>query len=194
MKNKLAIFDLDGTLVDSAKVNYYAYRQALEAYGYALSEDYFFTHCNGRHYTLFLPEIMGKDTKDIQSVHTLKQKVYMEHLPQVVVNRKLFDIISLIRPEYHIALVTTASKPNCTDILRYLDRETLFELVITGDDVERTKPDPEGFSAAMRHFGVTAQNTLIFEDSEDGLQAAQSSGAQYMKVYGYNQGSQRQYG
>ena len=47
---KLAIFDLDGTLFDTADVNYYSYKSVLESYGIELDHDYFVTKCNGKHY------------------------------------------------------------------------------------------------------------------------------------------------
>lgn len=39
---------------------------------------------------------------------------------------------------------------------------------------------------AMRHFAIPAENTIIFEDSETGVQAAEKTGADYYVVHGYN--------
>lgn len=68
----LALFDLDGTLFDTGDVNYYAYKDALEPYEIKLDKEYFVKHCNGRHYTEFLPELMG-DSDHIESVHEAKR-------------------------------------------------------------------------------------------------------------------------
>ena len=54
--------------------------------------------------------------------------------------------------------------------------------ILTSDDVERSKPAPDCFLKAMAIEGVTPAETLIFEDSEIGLQAAAASGAAYFKV------------
>ena len=57
-----------------------------------------------------------------------------------------------------------------------------FDLILTGEDVTKSKPDPEGYLKAMEHFGVTPAETMIFEDSALGLAAAQASGATVFKV------------
>ena len=57
-----------------------------------------------------------------------------------------------------------------------------FGVFITGEDVVRSKPDPEGYLKAMAHFGVTPAETMIFEDSGPGLEAARASGATVYKV------------
>ena len=44
------------------------------------------------------------------------------------------------------------------------------------------KPAPDGFLMAMEHFGVAPADTIIFEDSPEGIQAAQASGAPYLLV------------
>lgn len=54
--------------------------------------------------------------------------------------------------------------------------------IISGADVERAKPAPDCFLEAMRREGCTPGETLIFEDSEIGLEAARRSGAAYFKV------------
>ena len=54
--------------------------------------------------------------------------------------------------------------------------------MLTSEDVTRNKPDPEGYRAAMAHFGVTPAQTMIFEDSGPGLAAAQASGAAVFRV------------
>ena len=55
-------------------------------------------------------------------------------------------------------------------------------LIVTGEDVEKQKPDPEGYCRAMEHFRVTPADTMIFEDSGIGLTAAKASGARVFRV------------
>ena len=54
--------------------------------------------------------------------------------------------------------------------------------ILSGADVEHSKPAPDCFLEAMRREGCTPQETLIFEDSEIGLEAARRSGAAYFVV------------
>ena len=89
----------------------------------------------------------------------------------------LFWFIQAIKAEYYTAIVTTASKKNLLDILTHFNYLELFDLLITQEDVTHVKPDPEGFLKAMHYFGMDAEHTVIFEDSDVGVQAAQASGA-----------------
>ena len=82
--------------------------------------------------------------------------------------------------------MTTASKENCTDILNKFQIYNLFDLILTQNDIKKTKPDPEGFVKAMNYFAAEPDETIIFEDSDVGLKAAQRSGAFYYKTYGFN--------
>lgn len=181
MKNKLAVFDLDGTLFDTGDVNYYAYRDALLPYGVELEKEYFVMYCNGRHYTEFLPQML-EDSDSIEAIHIAKKENYKKNIHKARVNIHLFELMKLLRVEYKLAVVTTASRKNTMEILTYFGYDSLFDLVITQEDVIKKKPDPEGFFLAMDKLGVKPGDTMIFEDSDVGLEAARASGATVFAV------------
>ncbi|SEP69718.1 beta-phosphoglucomutase [Lachnospiraceae bacterium RM5] len=181
MKNKLAIFDLDGTLFDTKQVNYQAYRDALGRYSIELSEEYFFSNCFGRYYKDFLSEIV-KDTLLIEKVHLVKKNIYSKMLDKSKKNIHLFNFIEAIREDYYIAIVTTASRKNTMDILEYYGYETYFDMIVTAEDVINMKPYPDGFLYVMKRFNINAENTSIFEDSPIGIEAAKDTGAAVFTV------------
>ena len=102
--------------------------------------------------------------------HPNKKNIYKDNLKYAKINN------------YYIALVTTASKQNSEEILEFFNKKEIFELFIFAENVERKKPDPEGFIKAMEYFNISPENTLIFEDSDIGIEAAQRSGANIMKI------------
>lgn len=183
---KLVIVDLDGTLFDTKDVNYHAYKDAIAPFGYEIDYEYYCGFCNGRHYLDFLPQITTEDKEILTQMHNAKKTAYQKHLDKAILNKGLVDIIRLLRKEYKTAVVTTASKENCYDILKQFGLVDLFDLILTHDDITKSKPDPEGFLKAMQHFGVTPKETIIFEDSEVGIEAAQKSEAFYYKTYRFN--------
>lgn len=184
MKKNLALFDLDGTLFDTRMVNYLSYDHALDEFGCAVDYDTFVTNCNGRSYREFLPAILGNDAH-LEAVHQKKKQLYSTFLHEAIVNEPLFQLIETIRPTYYTAVVTTASKKNTEEILTHFRKTKLFDLIITQEDVVKKKPDPEGFLKAMAHFSMTAAQTIIFEDSDVGLEAARKSGAAVYAVKEY---------
>jgi len=183
-KTQLAIFDLDGTLFDTREVNFLAYREALREEGHDLDRISFETLGSGRHYKDFLPFIIDRPSDGLmERIHRRKKELYPGFLSQSVINEHLIRLIRLMRDDYHIALVTTASRTNCLDILDYHQIRPLFELILAQEDVAALKPEPEGFLKAMAHFDASPARTLIFEDSPAGLEAARRCGASLLAVF-----------
>ncbi|MCH5277774.1 MAG: HAD-IA family hydrolase [Desulfovibrionaceae bacterium] len=186
MKSRLAIFDLDGTLYDTRAVNFKAYQLALREYKIELDENFFYKNCNGKFYKQFLPIINSTLTEaDIKTIHDYKKSIYYSCLQNATPNENLIQIIKNIHQEYYIALVTTASKKNAEEILMYFGHYNLFDLIITQEDTIKKKPDPEGFLKAMQYFNIKPEQTIIFEDSDDGVSAALQCGASVCKIFDY---------
>ena len=181
-KDRLAIFDLDGTLFDTAPANYAAYQHALQNHGFTLNEQYFFKYCNGRYYKDFLPPIIGQDEKLLEDIHKEKTACYPQYFRRMRENRALFDMLDAMRTVYHTALVTTASKTSVMAILDCFDKTNKFDLILTQRDVQNKKPAPDGFLMAMEHFEIPAEKTIIFEDPQEGVAAARACGAAYFLV------------
>lgn len=183
MRKKLAIFDLDGTLFDTTQVNYYSYRKASQSQGFSFCDfEYFKEHCNGRHYTTFLPNITTNNETLLLEIHREKKQSYKQFIQLAKENVHLFSILKALNHEYYISLVTTASKQNTMDLLEAFQKNHLFDIIITSEDVEQPKPSPEGFLKAMKHFEISSKDTIIFEDSSVGLRAAEMTGAVVFKV------------
>lgn len=178
---KLAIFDFDGTLFNTEEVNYLAYKEALEPFGGKLDKIFFVEKCYGRHYKTFVPEILGGD-EHLEEVHEAKKKLYAKYIDKVVVNTHLFDVIDGIRDKYNIVMVTTATRKNVMDMLTYFNIEDKFDLILSQEDIEKPKPDPEGFLKAMEICKARPENTVIYEDSDVGLAAAEKTGAGVVKI------------
>ena len=181
-KDRLAIFDLDGTLFDTAPANFAAYQHALHNHGFSLDEETFFKRCNGRYYKDFLPPIIGRDEQLLEIIHKEKTASYPQYFHRMRENRALFDLLDTLRPVYHTALVTTASKPSVMAILDCFNKRDKFDLILTQQDVVHKKPAPDGFLMAMQHFDIPAEKTIIFEDSDEGIAAARACGAAYFLV------------
>lgn len=189
LKNKLAIFDLDGTLFDTKDVNYNAYQNAIKMVEIDVKIDYndFCNLYNGKNYREFLPKIIPDITEEqMKNIHNFKKNIYTQYLDKARKNELLFFMIQEIKKEFYVSLVTNASKKNVVDILEKFAVKDLFDLFVTQEDIKKPKPSAEGFLKAMDYFKISKENTIIFEDSEIGIQAAIESGADYVKVYGYN--------
>lgn len=183
---KLMMIDLDGTLFDTKEINYKAYKEAIEPYGYKLDYQYYCEFCNGRHYMDFLPQITTDDESILLDMHKRKKKAYSKYLSDGRINQALVDIIKNREKGCRAVLVTTASKQNTYDILKQFGVFDIFDSILTHEDVTKSKPDPEGFLKAMSKYNVEAKDCTIFEDSSVGIEAAEKTGATVFVVKGFN--------
>lgn len=183
MKERLAIFDLDGTLYDTFPVNFRAYELAMRQQGIELEETFFRTQCNGKYYKQFLPLVRPDMTDEVmEEIHDAKLELYGTCLDRAVPNNNLVELARALKSSFYIALVTTASRKNTEQILGHFGHNGLFDLVITQNDVVHKKPDPEGYLMAMEHFHIPAGRTIIFEDSDVCVKAALACGASAYRV------------
>lgn len=181
---KLIMVDLDGTLFDTREVNYLAYREAMAPWGYQMDYTYYCESCDGHYYLDFLPSITTDDQQQLTEIHERKKELYRNFLSVARPNNALISLLTICHGSCKVALVTTASNRNAHDILDRFGITTLFDLILAGDEVKRAKPDPEGYLKAMAYFGVTAEESVIFEDSDIGFSAARQAGVACFAVKG----------
>jgi beta-phosphoglucomutase len=84
-----------------------------------------------------------------------------------------------------VALVTSSEKVVTEELLRIAKLDKFFDYVLTRDDTPHVKPDPWPYLKAREVSGFEVFETLIFEDSNVGLEAATTSGAHVIKVEWY---------
>lgn len=181
-KKKLAVFDLDGTLFDTERVNYLAYRAAAAEFGYDITCEQFSAQFVGKNYKDFLPAFGIEDSDVQEQIHESKKRAYAGFLKEAKINEHLFAMIRGIKEEYVLAVATTASRKNVCEILSCFAVQELFDFLITQEDVKKLKPNPECYLLAMRRAGIDAEHTVVFEDSAVGIAAAVASGASVIKV------------
>ena len=81
-----------------------------------------------------------------------------------------------------VALVTTSGRQNAGLVLDALELEDAFDAVVTADDVEQTKPDPEAYRLALTRTGAAAERSLAIEDSATGARGALAAGVPVLAV------------
>ena len=88
-----------------------------------------------------------------------------------------------------LAVATTGSRGWVDELLRRVLPSSGFDVVVTGDEVEARKPDPEAFLRSLERLETTVRNTVVVEDSHEGLTAAKAAGlATVVVTNGYTAG------
>lgn len=180
---KLILLDFDGTLADTRQANARAYIEALGEVGITLSEDEYLERYFGVRCMEFMRSVGIASDEEIARLRRRKIELYPRHFGSVVLNTPLWEWCRMMRRmDSKVWIVSTGHIDNIRNVMRYLKLEEGIDGIISGDDVQHPKPSPECFLRAMEIEGATPAETIIFEDSQVGLEAARRSGAQYVAV------------
>lgn len=180
---KALLVDLDGTLIDTSEANYLAYAAALDSVDVKLDRAYWRASCEGRNWRQFLPALVGHlPDVDPAMLSEKKAALYPATLSNSRVNQGLVRRLRAARSRAKIALVTAASRTNANAALRHHALADLFDVVVTGCDVDRHKPAPDAFHLAADRLGVAPEDCLVFEDSAIGQSAAATFGARCIAI------------
>ncbi len=175
-------FDLDGTLVDTHRANFEAYRQALDDFGVQLTFDDF-KKSIGHQAKTFLPWFAPHlSATELEEIAKKKKHYYKDCVHLSVLNRRLVDFLVYLKPHHTIVLVTTAKRENAETMLRHHNLLGLFDLTITFEDVANSKPSPEAYELALERTNLKPSEVIAFEDSPSGVSAASDAGIAVVEI------------
>lgn len=188
---KLIIFDLDGVLVDTVGLHLKALNLSLKHHGYdIISEEENkckFNCITTRMKLKILCEENKISSSSYEDVYNMKQKITKELLDTLDKDEDLINIISNLKErDYKIYVASNTSYYNVKHTLYKLGIIDLIDFIMSNDDVKHPKPSPEIYFKCMIRENVSVKETLIFEDSDVGLQSAYSSGANVCKIENRN--------
>lgn len=182
---KAVIFDLDNTLVMTNDANSKAYSQACKKYGFDVKPEELEKHISaGERWNQFLPQLTGtSDEKILQGIRNAKAELYPEFFKNSPVNMKMILQLEMtISAKRKVAVATTASRVNAEALLKHIGIRDRLDLLLTGEDVTKHKPDPEVYLKAAEKLGVKPEECLVYDDSDNGVKAAKTAGMQCIKI------------
>jgi HAD superfamily hydrolase (TIGR01509 family) len=144
--------------------------------------------------TNHLPEDSEGQASALAKWHKRKTQIYTEmvaagRLPARPGIRRI--ITAAQDAGWKLAVASTSAEPSVRAILEQAvgpDRAARFDLILAGDVVPRKKPAPDIYLLALQRLGVPAEETLVVEDSRNGLLAADQAGLRcVMTVNGYTE-------
>jgi beta-phosphoglucomutase len=178
MSKKAFIFDLDGVIVDTAKYHYLAWKKI----AYELGIDFTHEHnelLKGVSRVRSLDIILGLgdvEASQEQKDQWLIQKneeylTYLVDMDQSEILPGVMKVLEFLKANNQPIALGSASK-NARPILEKTGILSYFDAIVDGNDVSNAKPDPEVFLQAAQKLGMTNENSIVFEDSVAGIQAA----------------------
>lgn len=175
---KAVIFDLDGVVVDTAKFHFVAWNEIAKQFGFEISP-----HQNeqlkgvSRIKSLDLILDWGH-IKLSQEQKTLllnqKNETYLKAvnlLNKADILPGILEVLTYLKSK-NIAIALGSASKNALPILKKLGINTLFNVVIDGNLVQKAKPDPEVFLEAANKLHVLPEHCAVIEDAKAGIEAA----------------------
>ncbi len=177
---KMVIFDLDGTLIDTEPASIDSWIAAASEAGLQVKREDILTFI-GRN-----PEGIRKRSDELYGPDFPFDYIYRrkKELTGIQFEKKLeakphakeaLEILKSLGLKMCVA--TSSSKERSINFLQKLGLWSYFEYLISGEEVEKSKPDPEIFMTAMKNGGVSPEECIVVEDSFNGITAARRSGA-----------------
>lgn len=173
-----AIFDLDGTLVDSESRSHDIWRQVFRARGIA-PDDQLIRSFVGRR-DVDVHGLLAQSLPEHDPAELLAASSTHFHDPDLPPLGPLVGAVELVRQiattGTPMALVTSAGRGYAERTLTELGVRSLFSVVVTAGDVTVGKPDPQGYRAAATALAVGPDVCVVFEDAPAGVAAAKAAG------------------
>lgn len=185
MNFKAIIFDLDGVICSTDEYHYQAWKKMADSIGI-----YFDRTINNRlrgvsrmeSLEIILERYQGQPLSDAkkEELATMKNDIYRESLHQMStadLSDEVRDTLNALRAK-GLRLAIGSSSKNTPFILKQLGLENFFDAVSDGNNITRSKPDPEVFLKAAQFVDMEPADCLVVEDAVSGAQAGHAGGFQ----------------
>ena len=186
------IFDLDGVIVDTAHYHYLSWREISRD----LNIDFTVkdnenlkgvSRIDSLNYILKLGSL-SFNTEEKNNLLDKKNNIYKHSISTLGKKNILKGVEKILSKakEKKMLLAVGSSSKNAKMIVEKLNLTHLFQAVVDGTMVKKTKPDPEVFLKAAKKMNLKASECIVFEDAESGVIAAKKGGFNVVSVGNIN--------
>lgn len=178
------LWDLDGVLVDTAEFHFEAWQALLGPLGQEMSEEEFRRTFGLRNDTILRDLLGDLPREEIARLSDEKEALFRERARgRIGALPGALDLLHRLGQKgKKTALVSSTPRENLKLVLGELGVGDSFGAIVAAEDVERGKPDPEGFLLAARRLEVEPRDCVVLEDAAGGVEAAKRAGMRCIGV------------
>ena len=178
-----AIFDIDGTLVDSYDAHFEAWRETLAEEGIAYDLQAF-SRDFGRRNPEIIGELWNREGRDVPTASEIDRVAERKELRFREIIRASFpemrgasDLMrDLHAAGWRVAVGSSAPRANVSLSIDLLGTAPVVDAAVAGEDVGRGKPEPDVFLRAAELLGLEPVKCIVIEDARPGVEAARRAG------------------
>lgn len=181
---KGVIFDLDGVIVDSHPAHKQAWKTFFQSIGKDVTEDDLLFVLEGRKREDILRHFLGDLTEEqVKHYGAKKEALFRNSVQDLKTIDGLGEFLEQLKTAaMPMALASSASRSRAEYMLDALGLKRSFRVIVSGDDVDKGKPDPTIFRLAASGLGLSAENVLVCEDAVAGVEAAKFAGMKCLAI------------
>ena len=180
---KALIFDCDGTLADTLPVHFQTWVTSLQTVGVDISRDWYYKYCGtSAEEMLHLLMDLSDYQFDTAPVIAERQALYRSLISTVKEVQAVANIVRAHHSKTPMAVASGGERAVLEATLDNINLRQFFDVVVSVDDVGKGKPEPEIFLLASEKLNVAPQDCIVYEDSNEGLEAARRAGMRSIDV------------
>lgn len=183
---RAVLWDMDGTLLDSAAYHRQAWQVVMAQEGRPITDEEFAASFGQRNDTIlrgYLGEHVEPET--IARISEAKEQYYRQlvRTQGVALLEGVASWLERLKANaWKQAIASAAPRRNIETILEVLALGSFFDAIVSAEDVERGKPDPQVFLLAARRVQVPPERCVVVEDAPAGIEAARRAGMRTIGV------------
>lgn len=177
---KLIIFDMDGLMFDTEKIAFTSWKKAASYYNYEFDNEIFMKTLGSNYkrtkeiFLNYFGEQFPFDVIINKGIEIAEDLIKINGVP---IKSGLVELLnSLKNLKLKKAVATSTSRNRALALLKKAGVDEYFDYVLCGDEIEKSKPNPEIFLKTADKLECLPENCLVLEDSEVGIKAAYNAG------------------
>lgn len=179
---KLAIFDVDGTLIDSESIYVKAalLNNKINNYNVPLNV---IMNTIGRNRESVRQVVTDSQTKDFDYDTYRSKLMEIYNQDRLTLKKGAINILEYCKNHNILSAVATSTyKEKQLRILTQLDIAKYFDYMVFGDEIKNSKPAPDIYLDVYNHYNFKKEDILIFEDSRNGILSAHNAGIKVVYI------------
>jgi len=185
------IFDFDGVIADSHPAHMQAWKSFLLSRGKAVSDaELSFVREGAKREEILLHFLGALTPEQVANYGTEKDRLFRAHAGELKLVQGFAEfLLQLDAIRLPSAVASSGSRARVEHLLETFNLRGRFRAVVTGNEVDRGKPDPALFLLAAQALQVEPSRILVCEDAVAGVLAAKSAGMKCMGIAANGTGS-----
>lgn len=178
------IFDMDGTLIETTQADYHAWKKVFEDHQQQLSFDEYFPLIGMKSEVVVNTRLHlhGEEAKQalLKKADYFREIVESHGIQTVPFAARLLQKLK----EHHLklALATSSRSQKMKFVLQLTELLQYFDVIVTGDEVTRSKPAPDVFIKAVEKLNLSVEQCVVIEDAASGVKAAKNAGLKCVAI------------